>query len=707
MALAIFKQNYKADIAQEILKEYSFNSEDTYYLFVGKVDEWANDNNPPNSVDAVEDEIYAFRNSFFVKQITENDVKLVVNKFPWVTGQVYTQYTDNLDLFDETLPQGSSRFFTYTTENHVYKCLENNGGTASTDMPTGTKTIPITTADGYKWKYMFTVPAGSLDFETSYKIPVEFASSSDTTSDLVNQYNVQSAAVRGSFDVVELTNAGAQFPLGTTGAGMPASVTESAGSTAITLAGLIDPQENIYTGYTVKIVDGYGEGQVRKITGNTGAKLYVDRPWTIPPSSTDDVDAGIAITEAQVIPSINVFGDGTGLEVTATLDSNKRVNGISIVSGGQDYTTVSYEIYPGITGPYDGGLGTGLTLGTQGQHRALEGSPELELGEVTLNFVSSPANGHGSDARVELGANSLIILMSLQKSEFDLLGLSGGNDFRQFGIIKNPKFTENYLSGAYTGIVAGKHLPKLYDIKVNQPTGINFDGTEFNSTNLEGLTAPAGLNSTYIMGAASKTIARAREWSAESVGRGTLTVEQPSGDFIINENLSWFSIVEGNTESNANRTLEFDGFSGANVGKYDDISQSSTATTVAYYDQTVKVYVQATGGANYSSSGPFVADDVYKNYTSGISGASFRTMNWAGTSAGVQGTGLLHGIDYLGVMTAGDYLYSSTGATFGYITGVTGPDLSYSSGEVLYIQNMRPVLRTDEQEEEIKIQIGF
>ena len=697
MALAIFKQNYKTDIAKELLKEFSLNSEDTYYLFVGKVDEWTpNDNLAPNAVDAVEDELSAFRNSFFLKRITESDVSLVVNKFPWITGQVYTQYSDNIDLFDESLPQGSSNFFVTTTENNVYKCLENNGAAASTVMPTGRKTIPFITSDGYKWKYMFTVPVTSIDFQTTFKIPVDFATSTDLVPELIDQFNVQNSAVRGSFDVVEITNSGAQFPLGTTGAGLPVSATELAGSTAITIAGLIDPQENIYTGYTVKIVDGYGEGQVRKIVGNTGAKLFVSPAWTLPPNSTTDNDAG-AITEAQVVPSINVFGDGTGLEVVPTLDSDKRINGVTVVSRGQNYTSISSEVYPGITGPYD--------VGTQGQHRAVEGSPELGLGESTFNFVSSPVNGHGSDARTELGANTLIIVSKLKSSEFDILGLSGGNDFRQFGLIKNPKFSSEFEGGIYEGKIAGKHLPDQYEIKVNQVTGTNFDGTEFNASGLEGVTAVAGANSTFIIGSQSKVIARVRDWTPSTVSVGTLTVEQPSGEFTVNEYLNWFRTTEEGTGNVSTHTLEIVGASTNSVGRYDSISQSSSS--VAFYDQTVKVYVEATGGADYSTSGPFVKDDVYKNYTSGISGASFRTMNWTGTSAGVRGTGLLHGIDYLGVMTAGEYIYGSTGATFGYITGVTGPDLQYNSGEVLYIQNMRPVLRTDEQEEEIKIQIGF
>lgn len=687
MALAIFKQNYKADIAKELLKEYSLNSEDTYYLFVGKINSWPSDDQPPNSVDAIEDELYAIRNSFFLKRISENDVSLVVNKFPWVTGQVFDEYTDNEDLFDESLPQGSSNFFVTTPEENVYKCLSNNGAAASVYMPTGRKTLPITTPDGYLWKYMFSVSEGDLSFETPYKIPVKFATSTDVVQNLVDQYSVQQSAVNGSFDVVSVSNSGAKFPLGSTAAGLPVGAvpTDIDGATAIQIPGLPTSQENIYTGYTVKIVDGYGEGQVRKITGNTGATLFVDNEWILQPDPTTDNDV-VAISEAQVVPSIDTFGDGTGLILVPTLDVTNRINGIEVISNGQDYTSVDYSVYPGITAPYN--------VGTVEQHRGNE--EELLSGESTFNFVSSPSGGHGSDARTELGANTLIILVSLKKSEFDLLGLSSGNEFRQFGIIKNPTISPDYNDGLYSNLVAGKHVSDQYSIKVNQITDKDFTEEDFNDNLLSEL-------QTYVFGAISKTIAKVVGWNPESTAIGTLTVEQPSGDFLINEKLSWIEFIEGSTANNADHTLDF-GASGSNEGRFDSITQSSSV--ISYFNQTARVYVTATGGIEYDDSS-FGLDSVYSNYISGISGASFRTMNWSVGTTGIAGTGLVNGIDYLGVLTAGDYIYDSTGSTMGYVTGITGPDLNYDSGEVLYIQNMQPITRTDQQEEEIKIQIGF
>ena len=50
-----------------------------------------------------------------------------------------------------------SSFYVMTGARNVYKCLDNNGNSASTDEPTGTSTTVITTSDGYKWKYMYII----------------------------------------------------------------------------------------------------------------------------------------------------------------------------------------------------------------------------------------------------------------------------------------------------------------------------------------------------------------------------------------------------------------------------------------------------------------------------------------------------------------------------------------------------------------------
>jgi len=60
-------------------------------------------------------------------------------------------------------PSGSQKleecnFYVLTEDYNVYKCLDNNNNARSTSKPLGTSTSPISTADGYVWKFMYTVP---------------------------------------------------------------------------------------------------------------------------------------------------------------------------------------------------------------------------------------------------------------------------------------------------------------------------------------------------------------------------------------------------------------------------------------------------------------------------------------------------------------------------------------------------------------------
>jgi hypothetical protein len=49
-------------------------------------------------------------------------------------------------------------YYVLTEDFNVYKCLDNNNNARSTAKPLGTSTSPITTSDGYVWKFMYNVP---------------------------------------------------------------------------------------------------------------------------------------------------------------------------------------------------------------------------------------------------------------------------------------------------------------------------------------------------------------------------------------------------------------------------------------------------------------------------------------------------------------------------------------------------------------------
>jgi sugar lactone lactonase YvrE len=90
-------------------------------------------------------------------------------------------------------------FYVMTDDYNVYKCLDNNNNSSSTVKPSGTSVTPITTSDGYIWKYMYNVPINLRNkFLSAEQIPVSSA--------LTNQFYSN-----GSLDSIAITNKGTGY----------------------------------------------------------------------------------------------------------------------------------------------------------------------------------------------------------------------------------------------------------------------------------------------------------------------------------------------------------------------------------------------------------------------------------------------------------------------------------------------------------------
>jgi hypothetical protein len=140
---------------------------------------------------------------YAAKRITTADVTHAIPRYNWTSGTVYDRYDDQ----DTNLLE-SDDFYVITEDFNVYKVLGNAGATASTTKPTGTSTTPFTAADGYIWKYMYTVTtAKALKFLTNDYIPVQTLVSDDGT----DQWDVQTAAIDGGIHVVNVTAGGSAY----------------------------------------------------------------------------------------------------------------------------------------------------------------------------------------------------------------------------------------------------------------------------------------------------------------------------------------------------------------------------------------------------------------------------------------------------------------------------------------------------------------
>lgn len=173
------------------------------YFYVGGVTEFANPASPPSPGTApANNDFYPWRDMFAVKRIQASDISHVIPRHDWTSGIVYSQYDES------TTDVTSDFFYVITDEYNVYKCLFNNGSIPSTAKPTGTSTNQITTADGYVWKYMYSInTSDAVKFVTSSHIPVKFLTSDDGSA----QWDVQQAAIDGSIDVIRVLTGGSGY----------------------------------------------------------------------------------------------------------------------------------------------------------------------------------------------------------------------------------------------------------------------------------------------------------------------------------------------------------------------------------------------------------------------------------------------------------------------------------------------------------------
>ena len=289
---AIITNKFRINNAEQFSESFSEASPEVYYLGIGRPQAFATqtrgdlrtenqgtDSAAITPADSVIEEFNTFDDLLAVKKITTSDTSFVIPRRNWTTSTVYDFYRHDYGnritgtttartansgattLFDAT-------FYVLTAARNVYKCLDNNNNAASTVEPTGTSTSILTTADGYKWKYMYTLSASQ---QANFLSTDFMAVATDAT--------VSSAAVDGAINVVKIKSAGTGGTNGTytsiairgDGTGGTISVTVSGGIvTAVSVT-------NAGSGYTIAYVRN-ADIVAAGATGLSGAEIDVIIP---------------------------------------------------------------------------------------------------------------------------------------------------------------------------------------------------------------------------------------------------------------------------------------------------------------------------------------------------------------------------------------------------------------------------------------------
>ncbi|MEK9699922.1 MAG: hypothetical protein VW270_29350, partial [Candidatus Poseidoniales archaeon] len=168
---------------------------------------------------------------------------------------MYTEYNDRTANLDD------EQFYVLQTDDYyVYKCIDNNSGANSTVKPTGTSTNIISTADGYRWKYMFSLSAAERNrFMSPTYIPIKKIDSDDGS----NQYSVQIAASNGSIEHIKVTSNGSGYFA-------QSGNVVAANSSSVTIAADAAANDAFYVDSTIYFNAGKGLGEIRRIIRYNG-----------------------------------------------------------------------------------------------------------------------------------------------------------------------------------------------------------------------------------------------------------------------------------------------------------------------------------------------------------------------------------------------------------------------------------------------------
>ena len=394
------------------------------YAFIGKALPWNSGTESPAVPSQTDEAINAiYRFGILAKRLTNDNASLIVPRIDWESNTVFNNY------------QANSNFYVLTSKDQVFKCLFNNNNQASTDEPeitlssTSLEEPYLQTADGYKWKYLYTLTSVQKQkFLNEEWMPV-----------VTNKF-VSASAKPGSIDIVTITNLGNNYVSGAL--------------------------QDIIT------VNGDGTGAVLK--ANVSA-LSIPLTGTANISNVTVVVTGNSTIFTTQIGVGNVVTFGTESKLVVAVDSATSLNVNSVFSSAQTGVNISKT----------GGEVVDIVIQDRGENYTFA---NLAFNDVTGGIGNSaaavvsiaPYDGHGFDAVSELSCNAIMFNVEYDRDESNTLPV--GNDFRQVVLLQNPKpYNSSQLatSDKYTLYTRISVSPGIGDFSVDE---IIYQGESFETS---------------------------------------------------------------------------------------------------------------------------------------------------------------------------------------------------------------------------------
>ena len=338
---AIVRQTMSRNLAKNLLSEI-LGSENQYFIGIGKSDVYNLEDTVVDPIDSPLEE-KEFRNNLqSIKQI--EGATFVTKRYNWSSGTLYSAWSDSLSSDID------SQFYVLNDAKEVYICLETGiTQTGSINVSTiepnyGALGVDYTqafvTADGYKWKFLFSLtPESIFQFLSSNYIPVHQPEDDLATGDPIEdlQFNVKQAAVGGQVIRCEIIEQGSSFSSAPT----VEIIGDGTGATAVAYVstqGHITKIEmtDMGSGYTHASVSIQGDG-----VGAIARTVVTD-------ANGIGFDAINDLKTSSVMMNIKPDGEEDG---TFIVENEFRQIGVlknPLTPAGSDFTDISAKVLPSV-----------------------------------------------------------------------------------------------------------------------------------------------------------------------------------------------------------------------------------------------------------------------------------------------------------------------------------------------------------------------
>ena len=421
---AIITEKFRSHNANQFYESFTEASGNAYYLMIGKPNAFStatsggSDDSPPTPADDISSEFYTWDSAVAAKKIASTNITYALPRRDWANSTIYDMYEDNISSSNATTSGATnifdSTFFFRTSDNRVYKVLDNNSGAAYSGAEPTSESTSSFVLGGYTLKYMYSITASEqATYLTTDFMPV----STDTT--------VSAAAVNGAIESIIVTNVGSGLTNGTYYAAVYGD-----GTSAGTASGAI-----------IKIT--VASNVISAVsTGNTGIQ-QAGAAYTF---GTVNLGSGFTFSDITLETAAAIGGSGSAISVVISPKSGHGSDAVSELGGhyimlhtslegsdnddfltGNDFRNINLVVDPTTFGT--------STVGSASTYRTtyamkFSGSP----GTFTSDEVITHTN---SDSVVATGTvveyDSTLQILYYQQERFGGYGtLSSDGDFNAF-----------------------------------------------------------------------------------------------------------------------------------------------------------------------------------------------------------------------------------------------------------------------------------